>query len=79
MCVNTAIEVDLYGQVNAEFINGHQYSGSGGQFAFVKGASFSKGGKSFIGPKSAAKKGGFRESCHGGRWRRIRGWMWNIL
>jgi len=55
MSVNTAIEIDLYGQVNAEFINGHQYSGSGGQFDFVKGASFSKGGKSFIGLKSAAK------------------------
>src|SRR5258708_5654076 len=54
--VNTAIEVDLYGQVNAEFINGHQYSGSGGQFDFVKGAAFSKGGKSFIALKSAAKK-----------------------
>ena len=54
--VNTAIEVDLYGQVNAEFINDHQYSGSGGQFDFVKGAAFSKGGKSFIALKSAAKK-----------------------
>lgn len=53
--VNTAIEVDLYGQVNAEFINGHQYSGTGGQFDFVKGASFSKGGKSFIALKSAAR------------------------
>jgi itaconate CoA-transferase len=57
MSVNTAIEVDLYGQVNGEFINGHQYSGSGGQFDFVKGASFSKGGKSFIGLRSAAKNG----------------------
>ena len=57
MSVNTAIEIDLYGQVNAEFINGHQYSGSGGQFDFVKGASFSKGGKSFIGLKAAAKNG----------------------
>jgi len=56
MSVNTAIEIDLYGQVNAEFINGHQYSGSGGQFDFVKGASFSAGGKSFIGLKSAAKE-----------------------
>lgn len=55
MSVNTAIEIDLYGQVNAEFINEHQYSGSGGQFDFVKGASFSRGGKSFIGLKSAAK------------------------
>lgn len=57
MSVNTAIEIDLYGQVNAEFINEHQYSGSGGQFDFVKGASFSRGGKSFIGLKSAAKNG----------------------
>ena len=55
--VNTAIEIDLYGQVNAEFIKGHQYSGSGGQFDFVKGASFSNGGKSFIGLKSAARGG----------------------
>jgi itaconate CoA-transferase len=57
MSVNTAVEVDLYGQVNGEFINGHQYSGSGGQFDFVKGASFAKGGKSFIGLKAAAKNG----------------------
>ena len=57
MSVNTALEIDLYGQVNGEFINGHQYSGSGGQFDFVKGASFSRGGKSFIGLKSAAKNG----------------------
>jgi itaconate CoA-transferase len=49
MSVNTAVEIDLYGQVNGEFINGHQYSGSGGQFDFVKGASFSRGGKSSSG------------------------------
>lgn len=55
MSVNTALEIDLYGQVNGEFR--YQYSGSGGQFDFVKGASFSKGGKSFIGLKSAAKSG----------------------
>lgn len=55
--VNTAIEIDLYGQVNAEFIDGHQYSGSGGQFDFVKGASLSRGGKSFIALKSTARKG----------------------
>jgi len=57
MSINTAIEIDIYGQVNAEFIDGHQYSGSGGQFDFVKGASLSKGGKSFIGLKSTAKGG----------------------
>jgi hypothetical protein len=57
MSVNTAVEIDLYGQVNGEFINGHQYSGSGGQFDFVKGAWFSRSGKSFIGLKSSAKNG----------------------
>jgi itaconate CoA-transferase len=57
MSVNTAIEIDLYGQVNGEYLNGTQYSVSGGQFDFVKGASFSKGGKSFIGLKSSAKNG----------------------
>jgi len=57
MSINTAIEVDLYGQVNAEFIADHQYSGAGGQFDFVKGASLSKGGKSFIALKSTAKGG----------------------
>jgi itaconate CoA-transferase len=51
------VEIDLYGQLNGEFINGHQYSGSKGQFDFVQGASFSKGGKSFIGRKSSAKNG----------------------
>lgn len=55
--VNTAIEVDLYGQVNAEFIAGHEYSGSGGQFDFVKGASLSRRGKSIIALQSTARKG----------------------
>jgi itaconate CoA-transferase len=55
--INTAIEIDLYGQVNAEFIGSHEYSGSGGQFDFVKGASLSKGGKSIIAIQSTAKNG----------------------
>ena len=41
--INNAIDVDLYGQVNAESI-----SGAGGQLDFVLGAYLSKGGKSFI-------------------------------
>jgi itaconate CoA-transferase len=76
MSVNTAIEVDLYGRVNAEF-NGHQYSGSGGQFDFVKGASFSKGGKSFIASKSSAKNDKFPASCHGCKWLPTRAWTWS--
>jgi itaconate CoA-transferase len=55
--INTAIEIDLYGQVNAEFIGDHEYSGSGGQFDFVKGSSLSRGGKSIIAIQSTAKKG----------------------
>jgi itaconate CoA-transferase len=55
--VNTAIEIDLYGQVNAEFIAGHEYSGSGGQYDFVKGSSLSRGGKSIIALASTARKG----------------------
>jgi itaconate CoA-transferase len=55
--INTAIAVDLYGQVNAEFIGEHQYSGSGGQFDFVKGASLAAGGKSVIALQSTARHG----------------------
>jgi itaconate CoA-transferase len=55
--VNTAIEIDLYGQVNAEFIGDHEYSGSGGQFDFVKGASLAHSGKSIIALQSTAKNG----------------------
>lgn len=55
--INTAIEVDLYGQVNAEFISGHEYSGSGGQFDFVKGSSLAPRGKSIIALQSTARGG----------------------
>jgi itaconate CoA-transferase len=55
--INTAIEIDLYGQVNAEFIGGHEYSGSGGQYDFVKGASLAKGGKSILALQSTALNG----------------------
>lgn len=55
--VNAAIQVDLYGQVNAEMIGGLQYSGSGGQFDFVTGAAASRGGKSFVVLPSTAKGG----------------------
>jgi len=53
--VNAMIEVDLTGQVNAEFFATHEYGGAGGQLDFVKGASYSRGGLSFIvGPSTAA-------------------------
>ncbi len=46
--INSALSVDLLGQVSAESIGFRQYSGTGGQVNFVKGAQMSKGGKSFI-------------------------------
>lgn len=55
--INSAIQVDLMGQVCAETINGRQFSGIGGQFDFVRGSAWSKGGKSIIAMPASAKKG----------------------
>lgn len=55
--VNAAIEVDFTGQVNSESLGGHQFSGTGGQLDFVRGAYAAPGGKSFIALHSTAKKG----------------------
>ena len=46
--INNAVDVDLFGQVNAETAGIRQISGAGGQLDFVLGAYLSKGGKSFI-------------------------------
>ena len=53
--INSAIEVDLFGQVCAESIGTKHMSGSGGQIDFVRGACQSKGGKSFIAFASTTK------------------------
>jgi itaconate CoA-transferase len=55
--VNAMVEVDLTGQVNAEYLNTHQYSAAGGQLDFVLGASNSRGGLSFIVAPSTAAHG----------------------
>src|SRR6202035_4758260 len=55
--VNAALEIDLTGEVNAEHMLGHQYSATGGQLDFVRGAYASRGGKSFIACHSTAAKG----------------------
>lgn len=55
--INSAIQVDLMGQVNAEYVNSKQFSGPGGQVDFVRGASMSKGGRSIIALPSTAAKG----------------------
>ncbi|MFG6329124.1 MAG: butyryl-CoA:acetate CoA-transferase [Lachnospiraceae bacterium] len=48
MSINNAVDIDLYGQVNAESAGTKQISGAGGQLDFVLGAYLSNGGKSFI-------------------------------
>ncbi|MCW8483449.1 4-hydroxybutyrate CoA-transferase [Fluoribacter dumoffii] len=54
--VNSFIEIDFSGQVNAEFI-GHQFSGAGGQLDFIRGVPYSEGGKTIIASTSTAKNG----------------------
>ena len=46
--INNAIDMDLFGQVNAESAGTKHISGTGGQLDFVMGAYLSNGGKSFI-------------------------------
>jgi 4-hydroxybutyrate CoA-transferase len=46
--INSAIQVDLTGQINAETVGSTQVSGVGGQSDFINGAALSKGGKSII-------------------------------
>ena len=46
--INNAVDIDLFGQVNAETAGLKHISGAGGQLDFVLGAYLSKGGKSFI-------------------------------
>lgn len=53
--INSCLQVDLLGQVDADTISGKLYSGIGGQVDFVRGARLSKGGLSFIALPSTAK------------------------
>lgn len=55
--INSVVEVDLLGQCNAEFLAGHQLSGTGGQLDFVRGAFDSPGGRSILAFHSTAKDG----------------------
>lgn len=57
VAINSAIEIDLTGQINAESINGLQVSGVGGQMDFVEGASLSPGGKSITAITASAGRG----------------------
>ena len=55
--INSAIEIDLTGQVCADSIGRHMYSGVGGQMDFIRGASLSEGGKPIIAMASTTRNG----------------------
>lgn len=57
VAINSAIEVDISGQVCSDSIGTYIYSGFGGQVDFIRGAAHSKGGKSIIALPSTAKRG----------------------
>jgi 4-hydroxybutyrate CoA-transferase len=57
VAINSAIQVDLTGQVCADSIGHYFYSGFGGQVDFIRGAARSKGGKPIIALPSTAKQG----------------------
>lgn len=55
--INSAIEIDLTGQVCADSIGSRQFSGVGGQMDFIRGASLSEGGKPIIAMPSITRHG----------------------
>lgn len=61
--INSAIEIDLTGQVCADSIGTRIYSGVGGQMDFIRGASLSEGGKPIIALPSATNNGISRITC----------------
>jgi 4-hydroxybutyrate CoA-transferase len=55
--VNSAVEVDLFGQVNAEMAGGRQISGTGGSVDFMRAAKASKDGRSIVAMNATARGG----------------------
>ena len=55
--INSAVEIDLTGQVCADSIGTRIFSGTGGQLDFIRGAKMSKGGKAVIALASRTNKG----------------------
>ncbi|MBW2308324.1 MAG: acetyl-CoA hydrolase/transferase family protein [Deltaproteobacteria bacterium] len=55
--INSALEVDITGQVNAESMNGVQVAGAGGAPGFVRGALNAEGGRSIVAMTSTARSG----------------------
>ncbi len=62
--INSCLQVDLTGQVNAETLGGNQFSGTGGQVDFVRGALWSRGGRSIIAMPSTAQDGKVSRIVH---------------
>lgn len=57
VAINSALEIDLTGQICADSIGPYQYSGIGGQMDFMRGAALSEGGKPIIAIPSVTSKG----------------------
>ena len=57
VAINSALEIDLTGQVCADSLGTYQYSGIGGQVDFMRGAALSAGGKPIIAMPSVTGKG----------------------
>jgi len=55
--INSTIEVDILGQCNSEYLGGFEFSGTGGQLDYVRGAFNSRGGKSIIAFYATAHNG----------------------
>jgi acyl-CoA hydrolase len=57
VAINSAVEIDITGQVCSDSIGTYQYSGVGGQMDFMRGAALSEGGKPIIALRSRTHKG----------------------
>jgi 4-hydroxybutyrate CoA-transferase len=55
--INSAVEIDLFGQVNAERVAGRQISGTGGSVDFMRAAKASPGGRSIVAMTATARGG----------------------
>ena len=55
--INSALEVDLFGQVNADMLSGRQTGGTGGSIDMMRGAALSRGGRSIIALRATTGNG----------------------
>jgi 4-hydroxybutyrate CoA-transferase len=64
VAINSALQIDLTGQVCADSLGHYIYSGIGGQMDFIRGAALSHGGKPIIALPATAKKGQISRITH---------------